>query len=271
MQGTRSDGACAASTSNSLQHLDARFFKTKLCAFNFVGACSRGEMCTFAHSEGELVNLPGFRGAKSCHGPLGTRGCRDRTRIRHALQEPSKQVNSHAEPVLHALALPELCLRKGACSVWLIPEVKAVSDDEYRAEEDRGQFSRQSTDASEVNREWNLSDEHSESESESQSTSQSNSNSEAEERREESQSDSNSGAEERRGERGEKRGEEEDLEESRTNGPRMRQGLLKEPRATQNRRPDVRQAWADMTDDSDTGVASVLSGFLPTSYGGASR
>mmetsp|Transcript_11000 Transcript_11000/g.24595 ORF Transcript_11000/g.24595 Transcript_11000/m.24595 type:complete len:278 (-) Transcript_11000:391-1224(-) len=62
--------------STSLQQLDARFYKTKICSFYTAGTCKRGARCTFAHSEEHVAAQPDLRGTRPCRA-FGTKhGCK---------------------------------------------------------------------------------------------------------------------------------------------------------------------------------------------------
>jgi len=51
------------------------FRKTKMCKFNMVGRCTRGDVCKFAHSESELEPLPDFHFTRMCPAFVETGHC----------------------------------------------------------------------------------------------------------------------------------------------------------------------------------------------------
>jgi len=42
------------------------FYKTKICPFLLAGHCSKGEKCSYAHSQTELKDLPNLKKTKTC-------------------------------------------------------------------------------------------------------------------------------------------------------------------------------------------------------------
>eukprot|EP00448_Togula_jolla_P010399 CAMPEP_0170594812 /NCGR_PEP_ID=MMETSP0224-20130122/14203_1 /TAXON_ID=285029 /ORGANISM="Togula jolla, Strain CCCM 725" /LENGTH=243 /DNA_ID=CAMNT_0010918901 /DNA_START=57 /DNA_END=788 /DNA_ORIENTATION=+ len=55
-----------AMTSTTLQPLESRFFKTKLCAFHLAGICKKGSRCTFAHGKEQLETQPEVACSRPC-------------------------------------------------------------------------------------------------------------------------------------------------------------------------------------------------------------
>lgn len=51
------------------------FHKTRLCRFNELGLCARGEECSFAHSQGELHPMPDLTKTRLCQDLINTGTC----------------------------------------------------------------------------------------------------------------------------------------------------------------------------------------------------
>mmetsp|Transcript_51194 Transcript_51194/g.111120 ORF Transcript_51194/g.111120 Transcript_51194/m.111120 type:complete len:242 (+) Transcript_51194:51-776(+) len=102
MEGTQS-GPGGASVISGIQHLDARFFKTRLCAFNMGGNCARGARCTFAHSAVQLMKQPELKCTKICRNVSTKAGCSwgDSCRFAHCSQRPLPKMAS-LYPMLEA-------------------------------------------------------------------------------------------------------------------------------------------------------------------------
>mmetsp|Transcript_51196 Transcript_51196/g.111128 ORF Transcript_51196/g.111128 Transcript_51196/m.111128 type:complete len:230 (+) Transcript_51196:51-740(+) len=102
MEGTQS-GPGGASVISGIQHLDARFFKTRLCAFNMGGNCARGARCTFAHSAVQLMKQPELKCTKICRNVSTKAGCSwgDSCRFAHCSQRPLPKM-ALLYPVLEA-------------------------------------------------------------------------------------------------------------------------------------------------------------------------
>jgi len=56
-----------------------QFTKTKLCKFNIIGMCVKGESCPFAHEKDELRPLPDLTCTKLCKQLIQTGSCEDRS------------------------------------------------------------------------------------------------------------------------------------------------------------------------------------------------
>ncbi|CAK0911772.1 unnamed protein product, partial [Prorocentrum cordatum] len=66
----------------------ALFHKTKMCKFNQLGMCTRGEMCRFAHGRLDMNPLPDLSQTKLCKELLGTGQCSDPScKFAHTRQE----------------------------------------------------------------------------------------------------------------------------------------------------------------------------------------
>merc|ERR1719230_2512890 len=53
------------------------FSKTRMCKFNLLGMCVKGEQCLFAHSTEELQPLPDLSRTKLCKVLIDTGKCED--------------------------------------------------------------------------------------------------------------------------------------------------------------------------------------------------
>jgi len=58
------------------RRLPAMCVKTKMCRFNILGACSRGQDCRFAHDRAQLERRPDLRRTKMCPDLISTGSCR---------------------------------------------------------------------------------------------------------------------------------------------------------------------------------------------------
>jgi len=61
------------------QRQPALFHKTKMCKFNQLGMCTRGEMCRFAHGKMDMNQLPDLSRTKLCKELINTGQCSDPT------------------------------------------------------------------------------------------------------------------------------------------------------------------------------------------------
>lgn len=61
------------------QRQPALFHKTKMCKFNQLGMCTRGEMCRFAHGKTDMNPLPDLSRTKLCKELINTGQCSDPT------------------------------------------------------------------------------------------------------------------------------------------------------------------------------------------------
>jgi len=84
--GSAADGEEGSSSKN--QRETAVFKRTKICKFHLAGVCSRGDSCNFAHSQGDLEELPDLSKTKLCMALVKAGGCRDAgCRYAHAAEE----------------------------------------------------------------------------------------------------------------------------------------------------------------------------------------
>ncbi|CAK0800900.1 unnamed protein product [Prorocentrum cordatum] len=89
-------GTCQAVTVETLESLEAleltaaaargppdSLRKTKLCKFHLRSRCSRGELCSYAHSVHELSPLPDLYKTRLCYSYVRLGSCED-AKCRHA-------------------------------------------------------------------------------------------------------------------------------------------------------------------------------------------
>jgi len=176
-------GQQSEASSGDVQHLDARFFKTKLCAFHILGRCSRGMRCTFAHTQENLAAPPDLRCTRPCRYFSARGGCRKGAAcsFAHKKEERSPRVAPSLSSVPEVAAIPENMRMRWPPGVQTIVqqsrpgsqqcvslkappfEDKNMSDDSSGADSNRP-LSRQSTTFSEQIREPHYSDDDEEEE-----------------------------------------------------------------------------------------------------------
>mmetsp|Transcript_10479 Transcript_10479/g.11707 ORF Transcript_10479/g.11707 Transcript_10479/m.11707 type:complete len:170 (-) Transcript_10479:38-547(-) len=70
--------------------------KTQLCKFHQIGACTKGQRCSFAHGDGELLDKPDLSSTKFCPQIISSGRCND-----------DKCQFAHSKSQLRRLATPQ--------------------------------------------------------------------------------------------------------------------------------------------------------------------
>mmetsp|Transcript_34353 Transcript_34353/g.75045 ORF Transcript_34353/g.75045 Transcript_34353/m.75045 type:complete len:150 (+) Transcript_34353:1-450(+) len=100
---TDSEGQELAFRSMDFRSLDVRFSKTKLCKFHMAGLCRRGERCTYAHFQEQLVLNPDLRFSKPCNSFFFKGFCKwgnECTFLHSRRVRPSSSASSYQRPTI---------------------------------------------------------------------------------------------------------------------------------------------------------------------------
>jgi hypothetical protein len=90
-----------AQTEDEKQRQPALFHKTKMCKFNQLGLCTRGEFCRFAHGKMDMNALPDLSRTKLCKELINTGQCTQRNcKFAHNKHELRRHPFLHQAPFL---------------------------------------------------------------------------------------------------------------------------------------------------------------------------